>query len=234
MEPLRIGVLGAARISELSIAAPAAATGTRLVAVAARSRDRAQTFADTHGVERVLDSYADVIADPEVEAVYNPLTNNLHAPWNRAAILAGKHVLTEKPFASNAVEAAEVRDLARDRSLVLFEGFHYLYHPLTRRLQELLTDSELGERATRREHDVHAGAGRRRPAVVVRPGRRRADGHRLLRPARPAGARRLRRRRAPPGRRGRRGTRGCARRRRVGRCRSSSSPPARPVSPGAA
>ena len=144
MEPLRIGVLGAARISELSITAPAVATGTRLVAVAARSRDRAQAFADTHGVERVLDSYADVISDPEVEAVYNPLTNNLHAPWNRAAILAGKHVLTEKPFASNATEAAEVRDLARGRSLVLFEGFHYLYHPLFRRLQELLADGELG------------------------------------------------------------------------------------------
>lgn len=85
-----------------------------------------------------------MIADPEVEAVYNPLANSLHAPWNRAAILAGKHVLTEKPFASNAVEAAGVRDLAKDRSLVLFEGFHYLYHPLMRRLQALLADGELG------------------------------------------------------------------------------------------
>ena len=72
VEPLRIGVLGAARISELSIIGPAAATGTRLVAVAARSRDRAETFARTHGIERVHASYADVIADPEVEAIYNP------------------------------------------------------------------------------------------------------------------------------------------------------------------
>jgi predicted dehydrogenase len=144
MEPLRIGVLGAARISELSIVGPAAATGTRLVAVAARDRDRAETFARTHGVERVHASYADVIADPEVEAIYNPLANSLHAPWNKAAILAGKHVLTEKPFASNATEAAQVRDLARSRSLVLFEGFHYLYHPLMRRLTALLADGELG------------------------------------------------------------------------------------------
>ncbi|MDX6300962.1 MAG: hypothetical protein QOF53_2176 [Nocardioidaceae bacterium] len=144
VEPLRIGVLGAARISELSIVDPAAVTGTRLVAVAARSRQRAEAFAETHGIERVHASYADVIADPEVEAVYNPLANSLHAPWNKAAILAGKHVLTEKPFASNGIEAAEVRDLVRGRPLVLFEGFHYLYHPLTKRLMSLLADGELG------------------------------------------------------------------------------------------
>src|SRR4051794_258087 len=144
VEPLRVGVLGAARISELSIVGPAAATGTRLVAVAARSRARAEAFAETHGIERVHDSYTDVIADPEVEAVYNPLANSLHAPWNKAAILAGKHVLTEKPFASNATEAAEVRELARGRQLVLFEGFHYLYHPLMKRLMSLLADGELG------------------------------------------------------------------------------------------
>ena len=144
MEPLRIGVLGAARISELSIIGPAAATGTRLVAVAARNRDRAETFARTHGIERVHASYADVIADPEVEAIYNPLANSLHGPWNKAAILGGKHVLSEKPFASNTTEAAQVRDLARGRSLVLFEGFHYLYHPLMRRLTAVLADGELG------------------------------------------------------------------------------------------
>jgi predicted dehydrogenase len=144
VEPLRIGVLGAARISELSIVGPAAATGTRLVAVAARDPGRAEAFARTHGVERVHDSYADVVADPEVEAIYNPLANSLHAPWNRAALLAGKHVLTEKPFASNSTEAAGVRDLVRGTPLVLFEGFHYLYHPLMRRLLALLADGELG------------------------------------------------------------------------------------------
>jgi predicted dehydrogenase len=144
VEPLRIGVLGAARISERSIVGPAAATGTRLVAVAARDRDRAESFAAKHGIERVHASYADVVADPEVEAVYNPLANSLHAPWNKEAILAGKHVLTEKPFASNSIEAAQVRDLARGTSLVLFEGFHYLYHPLTKRLMTLLADGELG------------------------------------------------------------------------------------------
>jgi hypothetical protein len=144
VEPLRIGVLGAARISELSIVGPATATGSRLVAVAARDRHRAEAFADKHGIERVHASYADVIADPEVEAIYNPLANSLHAPWNKGAILAGKHVLTEKPFASNTTEAVQVRDLARGRSVVLFEGFHYLYHPLTKRLMSLLAGGELG------------------------------------------------------------------------------------------
>ena len=107
MESLRIGVLGAARISEWPIVEQARVTGMRLVAVAARDRGRAESFASAHGFERVHASYADVTADPEVEAIYNPLANSLHAPWNKVAILAGKHVLTEKPFASNAVEAAD-------------------------------------------------------------------------------------------------------------------------------
>ena len=143
--PLRVGVLGAATIAENAIVTPAHVTGARLVAVAARDRDRAEAFAETHGVERVLDSYADVVSDPEVEAVYNPLPNGLHAPWNLAAIEAGKHVLSEKPFASNAEEAAEVRDAGIRAGLVVVDGFHYLYHPVTKRLHELVATGELGE-----------------------------------------------------------------------------------------
>jgi predicted dehydrogenase len=144
MEPLRIGVLGAARIAGLAIVGPAQTTGDRLVAVAARDRRRAEAFAASHGVERVLDSYAEVVADPEVEVVYNPLANGLHGPWNLVAIAAGKHVLTEKPSASNAAEAREVRDAATAAGLTLLEGFHYLYHPVTRRLHELLAGGQLG------------------------------------------------------------------------------------------
>jgi predicted dehydrogenase len=144
-EPLRIGVLGAARIARLAIVEPARVTGDRLVAVAARDRHRAQAFAAEHGVERVLGSYAEVVADPEVEVVYNPLANGLHGPWNLAAIGAGKHVLTEKPSASNAEEAREVRDAAATAGVTLLEGFHYLYHPVTRRLHELLATGELGQ-----------------------------------------------------------------------------------------
>jgi predicted dehydrogenase len=144
-DPLRVGVLGAARIAELAIVKPARATGTRLVAIAARDRARAAAYAAEHGVEQVLASYADVVALPDVEAVYNPLPNALHGTWNRAAIDAGKHVLSEKPFAANAEEAADVAAAAHSRRLVVVEGFHYLYHPVNRRLHELLASGDLGE-----------------------------------------------------------------------------------------
>jgi predicted dehydrogenase len=144
-EPLRIGVLGAARIAGPAIALPARVTGDRLVAVAARERRRAAAFAAEHGVERVADGYADVVADPLVEVVYNPLANGLHGPWNLAAIAAGKHVLTEKPSASNGEEAREVRDAAAAAGVTVLEGFHYLHHPVTRRLHRLLASGELGE-----------------------------------------------------------------------------------------
>ena len=144
MEPLRIGVLGAARIAGRAIVDPARTTGARLVAVAARDRARAETFAAEHGVERVLDSYSDVLADPEVEAVYNPLANGLHAPWNLAAIAAGKHVLSEKPFAADAAEAAEVRDAGRAAGVVVADGFHYRYHPAVVRAVELVANGTIG------------------------------------------------------------------------------------------
>ena len=144
-EPLRVGILGAARIAELAIVKPAHATGTRLVTMAARDRRRADAFAAEHGVERVADSYAEVLTDPEVEVVYNPLPNALHGPWNLAAIEAGKHVLSEKPFASTAEEATEVRDAARKAGVTAVEGFHYLFHPVMQRLFALLDAGDLGE-----------------------------------------------------------------------------------------
>lgn len=145
-EPLRIGVLGAARISEVSLLGPAQELGVRLVAVATRDRARSEAYAAAHGIERVHDTYAEVIADADVEAVYNPLPNSAHAPWNLAAIAAGKHVLTEKPAASNAVEARKVHQaLQASSGLVVLEGFHYRYHPQFTRLAELVSGQEIGE-----------------------------------------------------------------------------------------
>ena len=143
--PLRIGMLGTARISDLAVLEPARLLGTRLVAVAARDQDRARTWAKANGVERVLDSYEAVINDPEVEAIYNPLPNSLHAAWNAAGIRAGKHVLTEKPFAANAAEALQVHEIAQDHDRVVFEGFHYAYHPIFARLLELIGDGTVGD-----------------------------------------------------------------------------------------
>ncbi|CAB4935169.1 MAG: gfo/Idh/MocA family oxidoreductase [Actinobacteria bacterium] len=144
MEPLRIGVLGAARISEYAIVTPAALTGTRLVAVAARDCARAESFARQHGVERVVDSYEALVQDPEVEAIYNPLANGLHGPWNLRAIAAGKHVLAEKPFASNLTEAISVRDAADAAGVLVMEAFHYRYHPVMLRMMEITSGGELG------------------------------------------------------------------------------------------
>jgi predicted dehydrogenase len=144
MRPLRIGLLGAARISDLAVVAPAHDAGHRLVAVAARDPERARRWAEERQIERVVASYAELVNDPEVDVVYNPLPNSLHAPWNIAAIEAGNHLLTEKPFASNAVEAATVRDAAAARNQVVFEGFHYRYHPIFKRLLEVSADGTIG------------------------------------------------------------------------------------------
>jgi predicted dehydrogenase len=142
---LKIGVLGASRIAELAIVRPAHELGHRLVAIAARDPLRARTFADKHGVERVLTSYDDVINDPDVDVIYNPLANALHAPWNLAAVAAGKPVLTEKPFARNRAEAHRVSEAAETAGITVMEGFHYLFHPATRRALELAGDGSLGD-----------------------------------------------------------------------------------------
>ena len=144
MTQLRIGVLGASRIAELAIVKPSQILGHRLVAVAARDRGRAEAFARTHGVERVVDSYAALIADPEVDVIYNPLANAFHAEWTLKAIAVGKAVLTETPFARNAADAELVRNAARERTVPIMEGFHYLFHPIIGRMFALLGDGTLG------------------------------------------------------------------------------------------
>ena len=144
--PLRIGTLGAARITPMALVRPAGAvTEAAVVAVAARDRRRAEEFAAKHSIERVHDSYEALIADPEIDAVYNPLPNAWHAPWTLKALEAGKHVLCEKPFTSNAVEAREVAGAARRNGLVVMEAFHWRYHPLAERLVEISKSGELGE-----------------------------------------------------------------------------------------
>ena len=141
---MRIGILGASSITPLSLVQPAAATGHRLVAVAARDPRRARAFADEHGVERVHDSYQDVIDDPEVDVVYNPLPNSLHAEWNIKAARAGKHILSEKPSALDAAQAEQVRDVVDVAGVVFMEAFHYPYHPTFLRVCELLGDGAIG------------------------------------------------------------------------------------------
>jgi predicted dehydrogenase len=143
--PLRIGTLGTSRIATPALIAPAAIVPEATVtAVAARDKSRAEAFALQHGIPAAYGSYDELLADPDVDAVYNPLPNSLHGPWTLKAIAAGKHVLCEKPFASNAEQAAQVADAAQASALVVMEAMHYRYHPLVRRLRELVTGGELG------------------------------------------------------------------------------------------
>ena len=113
-----------------------------MAAVASRDQARADAFALRHGIPKAYGSYEDLLTDPDIDAIYNPLPNSLHGPWTLMAIAAGKHVLCEKPFASNADEAEQVADAASASGLVVMEAMHYRYHPLTRRLAELV--AELG------------------------------------------------------------------------------------------
>jgi predicted dehydrogenase len=122
--------------------------------VAARDRSRAEAFAAKHKIPTVHDSYDDLLADPDVEAVYIPLPNGLHGTWTIAALLAGKHVLCEKPFTANADEARSVAaaaEMAREaQGLVTMEAFHYRYHPLAE-LVKTMVDEELMGRVDRIE-----------------------------------------------------------------------------------
>lgn len=149
--PVRIGILGAASIAPNALIRPAAGNPEVVVAaVAARDSARARAFATKHGIDTVHDSYESLLADPDIDAVYNPLPNGLHGLWTRAALAAGKHVLCEKPFTANAAEAKEIAALAADSDRVVMEAFHYRYHPLTHRIEEIVASGELG-RLTRVE-----------------------------------------------------------------------------------
>jgi len=140
---LRIGSLGSSRISQAALIEPAdSVPEVTVAAVAARDMARAEAYALRHGLERAYGSYEELLADPDIDAVYNPLPNSLHGPWTLRAIEAGKHVLCEKPFASNADEAAQVAQAASASGLVVMEAMHYRYHPLTQRLTEVV--GELG------------------------------------------------------------------------------------------
>lgn len=130
----------------MSLIKPAKANAEVVIAaVAARDTSRARAFAAKHDIARVHDSYEALVDDPELDAVYNPLPNSLHGCWTRAALASGKHVLCEKPFAANAAEARSVAELAGKSGRVVMEAFHYRYHPLASRIEEIVTSGELGK-----------------------------------------------------------------------------------------
>lgn len=144
-EPLRIGILGAAHIAPAALVEPARVVeGVEIAGVAARDPERARAFAAQHGIPRVAASYDALLADPGLDAIYNPLPAALHAHWTIRALRAGKHVLCEKPFASNAGEAEQMARAAEETGLVLVEAFHWRYHPLAERVLGIVRSGALG------------------------------------------------------------------------------------------
>jgi predicted dehydrogenase len=142
---MRLGLLAAARITTTAIVEPVARIeGVELVAVAARTLERAQEAAGEWGVGQALGSYQELVESPDVDAIYIATPAALHHRWTLAALAAGKPVLCEKPFASNADEARAMIAAADDAGLVLMEAFHWRYHPLVGQMRSILDSGRLG------------------------------------------------------------------------------------------
>jgi D-xylose 1-dehydrogenase (NADP+, D-xylono-1,5-lactone-forming) len=134
---VRWGILSTARINEKLLAGARRAAGVEVVAVGSRDRARGEAFAAAHGVPRVHGSYEELLADPDVEAVYIPLPNSLHVPWSIQALEAGKHVLCEKPLTRRAADAEAAFDAADRAGRILMEAFMWRFHPQTEALVRL-------------------------------------------------------------------------------------------------
>jgi len=158
---MRIGCLGAARITPPALVLPAKVRGGAVLqAVAARDPKRAAVFAQTHGFSRVALTYQDLVTAEDVDLVYNALPINLHAEWTIKALEAGKHVLCEKPFAMNADEARAMVDAANRSGKRVIEAFHYRYHPGFLRMLDWIDEGAIGEvRAIEANFTVPIGDG---------------------------------------------------------------------------
>lgn len=149
IRPVGIGIIGAARVATYAMIAPARKEPrARLVAVAAREKERARAYAEAHGIAGVHDSYNALIADDEIELVYVATPPAFHARIALAAIAAGKHVLVEKPFAMDAAEAGAVARAAEAQDVNVFEAMHSRHHLLFVRLKQIVASGALGRLVT--------------------------------------------------------------------------------------
>jgi len=145
MTKLRWGILSTADIA-LTKVIPGMRRAERceVLAIASRDADRARAAATAHRIPRAYGSYEALLADPDVDAVYIPLPNHLHATWAIAAATAGKHVLCEKPLAMTSGEAQEIVDAARTAGVHLMEAFMYRLHPSWVAARELVASGRIG------------------------------------------------------------------------------------------
>ncbi|MEO0997388.1 MAG: Gfo/Idh/MocA family oxidoreductase [Pseudomonadota bacterium] len=165
---IRIGLLGASRISREAVIAPAARIGgVEISCVAARDPARAKAFADEHGIPRVERDYAALLRSDAVDLVYNGLPPSEHMQWSIAALRAAKAVLCEKPFALNAGQARLMVEAAAQNGGILIEAFHYRFHPLFGRVLDVLRSGEIGA--------IRSLGGRFNVAIPFRRGELRYD-----------------------------------------------------------
>ena len=141
---LNWGLLSTARINRALIKPLRASKRNQLLAVASRTQDSAEAYAREWKIPRAHGSYEALLADPEIDVLYNPLPNHLHAEWTIKAVEAGKHVLCEKPLTLSADEVDEVQDAARKHGRVVTEAFMYRHHPQTLQVQDLVREGALG------------------------------------------------------------------------------------------
>ncbi len=142
---LRWGILSTARIADAQVRAIQLSSNCELVAVASRDVNKAKEWAQKRNVPRALGSYDELLASDEIDAVYNPLPNSMHAEWSIRALEAGKHVLCEKPMASNARQVEAMIAASEKNGVKLMEGFMYRFHPQIARVRQMIEEGAIGE-----------------------------------------------------------------------------------------
>jgi len=146
LEPVRWGVLGAGNFAQ-KVSLPGMKRGplTEIVALASRDIAKAQAAAEALGIPRAYGSYEELLADPEIEVVYNPLPNHMHVDWSARAARAGKHVLCEKPVALDAADAETLIAVQRETGKLICEAFMIRYHPQWRQARDWVQSGRIGE-----------------------------------------------------------------------------------------
>jgi predicted dehydrogenase len=145
MTKLRWGILGVAAINNRILPSFLRAGNAELRAIASRSLPKAQAAAKAAGIPIAYGSYEALLDDPNINAVYNPLPNTLHAEWTRKAAERGKHVWCEKPLCPTAAEAQALVDFCKTKGVKLMDGFMWPHHPRTRKLREFLDSGGIGQ-----------------------------------------------------------------------------------------
>lgn len=150
MSKVRWGVLSTAKIGrEKVIPAMQAGVHTEITAIASANKKQADTIAKQNNIAKLYGSYEELLADPDIDAVYIPVPNHLHVPWSVKALQAGKHVLCEKPIGLSAAEAEELLQVSLQHpQLKIMEAFMYRFHPQWQAAKEMVSDGSIGELKT--------------------------------------------------------------------------------------